>query len=346
MNHYFFKVRKRMHMALILLMLLAIGAAISAQAAIPGSERTVLINLYNSTAGASWTTSTNWNGMVGSECTWYGVTCDVGGAHIIQITLDGNNLVGTLPSLNGLIALQRFDAGTNQLIGSIPDLSGLTNLQIFTAFSNQLTGSVPALAGLIKLEYFGVSGNQLTGSIPTLAGLTALQFINVGSNQLTGSIPNLTGLTNLQQVGVYNNQLTGPIPNLIGLTNLQQFNAQNNQLSGPIPTLTGLTNLLDLQVANNLLTGTVPDPPNPNNLIPAASTLCPNQLSLSPTLTTNTAWDGATGVTPWNQLCESLNNASVSLPTIRPIGLVLLSILFVLIGGWRSTHTHHQDPLQ
>ncbi len=93
---------------------------IAAQAAIPASERAVLTNLYSSTNGASWTSHTNWNGGVGTECTWYGVTCDATQNHVTRIDLPGNNLVGSLPLLSGLTALQVFRVPTNQLTGPVP----------------------------------------------------------------------------------------------------------------------------------------------------------------------------------------------------------------------------------
>ena len=46
-----------------------------AHAQIPTAERDALIALYNSTDGANWSDSTNWLGAVGTECTWYGVSC-------------------------------------------------------------------------------------------------------------------------------------------------------------------------------------------------------------------------------------------------------------------------------
>ena len=56
------------------LALFFLGWASSAQAVIPASERAVLLDLYASTNGASWTYNTNWNGGVGTECSWYGVS--------------------------------------------------------------------------------------------------------------------------------------------------------------------------------------------------------------------------------------------------------------------------------
>jgi len=57
--------------ALILVILLACNLALSA--AIPASERLALIDLYNTTNGASWTTNTNWLGAEGTEYIFAGL---------------------------------------------------------------------------------------------------------------------------------------------------------------------------------------------------------------------------------------------------------------------------------
>ncbi|OGA46362.1 MAG: hypothetical protein A3G25_16245 [Betaproteobacteria bacterium RIFCSPLOWO2_12_FULL_63_13] len=169
--------------------LFLLGWASTARAAIPASERQALLDLYTSTNGKGWTNSTSWNGAEGTECTWYGVTCDGTQGHVDAIDLQQNNLVGTLPSLGALTAMVHFETGANQLSGSIPSLSGMT-----------------------ALTHFGVRGNLLSGSIPSLSGLTALVVFSVHDNQLTGNIPSLDGLTSLQIFYVDNNQLTGPVP--------------------------------------------------------------------------------------------------------------------------------------
>ncbi len=65
------------------MILLACNLALSA--AIPAAERQALIDLYNSTNGASWTNNTGWKtaplhtdgfAMPGTENTWFGVTTD------------------------------------------------------------------------------------------------------------------------------------------------------------------------------------------------------------------------------------------------------------------------------
>jgi len=362
-----------------------------ARGAIPAGERSILQNLYISTNGDSWTNKTNWNGPAGTECTWFGITCDTGNSHVTRIDLNSNLLSGTLSSVGGLVSLQALNAYNNQLTGSIPSLSeltnlqvvmlfgnqftglipslsGLKNLQIFYVFSNQLTGPIPSLSGLTSLRYFYANSNQLAGPIPSLAGLANLEIFEVSNNLLTGSIPALSGLTKLNTFVVSNNKLSGPIPSMSGLTsmdeffvngnqlsgsipslagltnltrfiaefnqlsgsipplsgltkleyvylsynqltgsipslsglgNLQLFLVSNNRLTGSIPSLSGLTNLTSFYVNQNYLSGDVPNVPNPNKLANGGSSLCPNDLNDI----TNSAWNTATGITPWYKYC-------------------------------------------
>ena len=142
--------------------------------AIPGSERTVLLNLYSSTNGGGWTNKTGWNGASGTECSWYGVTCDAGSNHVTVISMSTNNLTGSLPDISGLTGLRYFYVNINQLTGQIPSLSGLTSLQWFEVDNNQLTGQIPSLSGLTGLKYFDVDNNQLTGDPPSVPSPNAL----------------------------------------------------------------------------------------------------------------------------------------------------------------------------
>ncbi|MFI5142495.1 MAG: leucine-rich repeat domain-containing protein [Thermoanaerobaculales bacterium] len=257
--------------------------------AIPASERQALVDLYTITNGASWTHNTNWNGAAGTECSWYGVTCDSGGTTVQQLKLGSNNLVGTLPAtLGSLINLQILHLYSNRLSGSIPnELGNLTNLQWLELSHNQLTGSIPPqLGNLVSLQILALFSNQLTGAIPDLsaltnltvlelsynpfspgpvptwiANLTKLQNLQLTSNQLTGSIPaGLGSLNSLQVLDLNNNQLTGPIPASLGsLTSLQNLFLGSNQLTGSIPTwLGGLTKLQFLSLWGNQLTGSIP----------------------------------------------------------------------------------------
>jgi Leucine-rich repeat (LRR) protein len=256
------------------------------QAALPSAEHNALVDLYNSTNGASWTNKTNWL-VAADECTWTGVTCAWG--HVQRISLTTNNLSGNLPAtlgsltglqylwlsgnqlsggippeLGNLTSLQSLRLGVNQLSGSIPpELGRLASLQDFNLFTNQLSGNIPLwLGSLISLQSLDLSINQLSGSIPAqLGNLTSLHTLYLYSNQLSGSIPTELGnLTGLQQLNLSGNQLSGGIPTQFGnLTGLQILNLSGNQLSGSIPTQFGnLTGLQILTLYSNQLSGSIP----------------------------------------------------------------------------------------
>ena len=235
-----------------------------AGAAIPVSERNVLLNLYIYTNDSSWANNTGWTSAAGTECTWYGITCDSNGVTITAIDLSGNGLRGTLPPISQLTNLESFNVGNgahfvNFLVGTIPSLSGLTHLKFFVANGQEFTGPIPTLAGLSNLVHFDVSNSQLSGAIPGLAGSPNLAYFSAYNNQLTGSIPDIGGLSNLVYFRVNQNQLTGSIPNLTQLTSLTQFNVGQNRLTGDIPALAGLAKLQYFVVADNQLTGSIPE---------------------------------------------------------------------------------------
>jgi hypothetical protein len=246
-------------------------------AAIPASERAFLQSLFVNTHGDAWVDKTNWNGAAGTECTWARITCNADESHVIEIVLNNNNLVGTLPTtINQMSALRRFVVALNHLEGPIPSFNTLTELQVFNASFNTLNGPIPPLAGLTALREFEAAVNQLSGSIPSFNELTTLEFFNVGKNRLTGSIPAFSGLSSLRSFIVADNQLTGSIPSLSGLTALQFFVVGNNQLTGAIPAV-----------------------PSPSALTANISQVCPNQLTVSP----DADWDAATPGATWDVGC-------------------------------------------
>jgi Leucine-rich repeat (LRR) protein len=250
------------------------------------TDRNILLELYNSTDGDSWTNKTNW-GTTEDVSTWYGVT--VVADEIIEIDLNKNNLEGIIPAslgqlaslqylkldtnkisgsipveLGNLSALQQLYLGGNQLNGSIPEeLANLTNLIWLNLSDNLLTGAIPSgLDQLDQLEYLQLSLNNLSGSIPAeLADLTNLKWLNLGENQLTGTIPAELGLlSDIEQLYLNGNQLSGSIPTQLGnLTAMKWMNLGQNQLTGGIPVeLGGMTNLSLLYLDENLLTGSIP----------------------------------------------------------------------------------------
>ena len=246
-------------LAALLVAALALITPGAVEADIPASERAVLIDLYVRTNGDSWADNTNWNGAEGTECAWYGITCDAESGHVTRIELPANRLTGPLPPLGALAALERIDLDSNQLNGSIPPLSGLTRLQYVDLSRNySLTGSIPSLSGLSALTTFYVYQDNLVGALPSLSGLTALENFYAYSNQLSGPIPALSGLSALSIFSVSSNRLSGPIPALTGTPALLDLDLAYNRLSGSIPDLSGHPALLALAAQGNRLDGSIP----------------------------------------------------------------------------------------
>jgi len=220
----------------------------------------VLINLYDSCGGASW--SDRWNRSVPVQ-NWYGITVAAG--RVTEIAIEGDNLNGVIPStLGNLSDLNILDLSFNHITGTIPSsLANLSDLTDLDLGSNQLSGNIPpALSKLSNLSQLYLDNNQLSGGIPSsLGNLSNLSELDLESNQLSGNIPSSFGnFSKLLQLSLGLNQLTGNIPTSLGnLSNLQYLGIENNQLSDTIPSSLGnLSNLSEININNNQLSGAIP----------------------------------------------------------------------------------------
>lgn len=86
-----------------LLLLLSVLNVFGQDQPIPESERRVLNAIYEQTGGDQWTQRAGWGGPRGTECDWYGVTCQPKYAgtelieHVAGLALQENNLRGVFP---------------------------------------------------------------------------------------------------------------------------------------------------------------------------------------------------------------------------------------------------------
>ena len=172
------------------------------------ADSLTLVDLYNSMGGSEWDDNINWL-SVNPIDTWEGVTAT---NRVDELDLEGNNLVGVIPSSIGdLDKLRRLDLSNNNLMGSVPlKLANLSDLEELLLNDNNLTGVMPSgLGNLENLTELRLNNNSLTGTIPlSLGGLENLIQLRLNNNNLTGSIPlELRNLTNIEILFFQNNQL-------------------------------------------------------------------------------------------------------------------------------------------
>ena len=231
--------------------------------AVTGTDRDILVTLYQETDGSEWENAENWltDAPLG---TWYGVETDSRG-RVTRLSLSSNGLTGTIPRMLGnLTSLRELRLQWNGLTGAIPrEFGNLTSLENLSLQWNRLTGLIPPEFGnLTSLRTLNLVQNDLTGAIPREFGnLTSLRELNLHANDLTGPIPPEFGnLTSLRELNLPDNDLTGPIPHEFGnLTSLERLRLDGNNLRGPIPRGFGdITNLEELRLDGNALTGPVP----------------------------------------------------------------------------------------
>ncbi len=185
MRSNLFPLRLILLFVIMLLSLLAFSTAQLAAAAGEGvcssapnlADCQALVELYEDTGGADWTTNSNWLDG-GSLCSptegWFGVICD-GDQRVQQLLLVNNNLTGTLPaSLLNLEKLTSLFLSENKLSGPIPEISNLASpLNALYLNKNGLEGEIPAgLGSLNDLQFLYLNGNLLRGAVPdALCGL-------------------------------------------------------------------------------------------------------------------------------------------------------------------------------
>ncbi|KAL3740842.1 hypothetical protein ACJRO7_022031 [Eucalyptus globulus] len=275
----------RSHLLLSFLLLLSCSAEARAS-----SEAEALLawksTVENQTALQSWMA----NGMMGSPCRWFGISCDAEGSitkiHLPRASLGGNltgfefsafdslvslnlsqcNLSGPiLPQIGSLSKLTHLNLSRNILSGRLPPtLSNLTRLSLLYLGNNMISGELdPRLfSNLTELQFLELQNNNFTGKIPSEIGLlTNLVELAINNNRLNGSIPYEIGnLKHLDAISLYGNHLTGPIPASIGnLTRLTMLYLHQNHLSGPIPhDIVKCTKLVKIFLYDNDLSGSVP----------------------------------------------------------------------------------------
>jgi Leucine-rich repeat (LRR) protein len=236
-------------------------------AAIPASERGVLVTIYDTTNGAAWQRNAGWKDAPGTECSWYGVTCDAGQTTVTGLDLSWNNVAGPIPaSISSLPNLEVLDLTANPLTGTLPiqltQLSKLRVLRVAEFYGSALGGTIPtAIANLTNLETLDLSGNAFTGTIPAgIATLPKLKQFQAWVNQLSGTIPAafFTHPT-LEYLDLSYNSFSGGLPSTISAPALLELYLQRCGLTGQVPSSLGnAPKLTRLALNENAFSGAIP----------------------------------------------------------------------------------------
>lgn len=227
------------------------------------TQRDILMDLFNSTMGLSWSSNGGW-GSNEHECSWAFVVCNQH-SNITALALDGKGLKGTVPeSLGGLTSLQSLNLGSNELFGTLPErLSAISTLSTVHLSINNFNGTLPERwSGLINLIELHLSRSQLSGSLPShWSSMKRLSYLSLGANRLTGTLPQSWGnLTSLTYLALEDNRIEGQLPpSWSQLTSLVTLYLSVNNLTGTLPpSFRLLRSVTQFLVGNNNLSGTLP----------------------------------------------------------------------------------------
>jgi hypothetical protein len=220
---------------------------------IPEIERQALIDLYNSTGGDNWKNNTGWLGEVGTECNWFGVTCDNESFHVIKLRFYNNDLTNT-PIIGNLNSLTSLHLHYNKLTSVPSEIGKLTNLTSLYLQCNNLKSVPPEIGNLNNLTCLDLRSNDLSSVPPEIGNLSNLTCLSFSSNAMTSLPPEIGNLTHLTHFYLDSNALTSLPPEIGNLIHLTTFSLYSNNLTSVPLEINKLTNLTSLGLFYNELT--------------------------------------------------------------------------------------------
>ncbi|XP_059654954.1 probable LRR receptor-like serine/threonine-protein kinase At3g47570 [Cornus florida] len=166
--------------------------------------------------------------------------------------LDNNQFTGSIPiSISNLSDLGLFQVSHNNLIGKVPTMEGLHKIQFINILDNQLGSEgvdddlsfICSSINATNLKVLSVDRNKFGGMHPKCVGnlSTNLELFSVADNDISGSIPTgIENLINLNWLNMWSNKFNGNILTNIGkLIKLNKLKLDDNNFYGNIPSPIG-----------------------------------------------------------------------------------------------------------
>jgi hypothetical protein len=123
-------------------------------------ERNIIDALYRETRGGEWVNAERWGNPNVPHCMYEGIDCNDEG-QIVNITLSGMNLQGSIPAAIGRLAhLRNLHLDGNALTGVVPSDLRFPPLETLIISDNQLLGPLPPLLCVKE----GINGDDVQGT--------------------------------------------------------------------------------------------------------------------------------------------------------------------------------------
>jgi len=182
--------------------------------ALDDAEWAVLRQLPATTDGANWLRQWNLSESKAESAVPYGVTVSDG--HVVGLSLQGNQLSGTLPvEVFSLPKLRSLTLGSNQLTGDLTELAASVvqndSLRLLDLSYNQLTGNLYDLAVRFpNLTDLRVKNNRIRDISPVLSDhITNLEYTGQDLTDITFTWPDLLNHAYLPSIMRYNHVKNG-----------------------------------------------------------------------------------------------------------------------------------------
>ena len=246
------------------------------------SERIILEDFFEATAGDSWKHSLNWLDSDESICSWYGISCVDGKESVESISILHNGLRGMVPEeVYELPNLKQINLAQNAIdmsfsginraskleylgldetnVQSLPGLDSATSLKVLHMAKLNIREFPNEVLSLSSLESLDLSKNPV-GSMPSLESLQKLKYFACSECALGGNLPNWPGsITSLEHLALDGNSFRSTIPSVFSaLTSLKYLSLDNQGLQGSVPDFAGFTQLQELYLQRNSFDGSLP----------------------------------------------------------------------------------------